>query len=41
MFASMVHNFPEGLLMYVAIVDDTKVGLLLTTGIINHNFPEG
>jgi ZIP family zinc transporter len=39
--AIALHNFPEGLATYVAVLDDPKVGALLAIAIAIHNIPEG
>ena len=39
--AICLHNFPEGLITFVATVDDPTVGLALCVAIAIHNIPEG
>ena len=39
--AIALHNFPEGLVTFVAYVDDPAVGVALAIGIAIHNIPEG
>lgn len=39
--AIALHNFPEGLVTYVAYLDDPTVGIALAVGIGIHNIPEG
>jgi ZIP family zinc transporter len=39
--AIALHNFPEGLATYVAVLDDPKVGAVLAIAIGIHNIPEG
>jgi len=39
--AIALHNFPEGLATYVAVLDDPKVGAVLAIAIAIHNIPEG
>jgi len=36
-----VHNFPEGMVTYLAYVSDPAVGMALAIGIAVHNVPEG
>lgn len=40
-FAIALHNFPEGLATYVAVLDDPTVGAVLAIAIGIHNIPEG
>lgn len=39
--ALSVHNFPEGIALYTATIDDMKLGLTLGIAMIIHNCPEG
>lgn len=39
--ALSVHNFPEGIALYTATIDDMKLGLTLGVAMIIHNCPEG
>merc|ERR1712232_691198 len=39
--AIALHNFPEGLVTFVAYVEDPAVGVALAIGIAIHNIPEG
>ena len=39
--AIALHNFPEGLATFVAVLDEPKVGLVLAIAIAIHNIPEG
>ena len=39
--AIALHNFPEGLVTFVAYVEDPAVGIALASGIAIHNIPEG
>jgi len=39
--AIALHNFPEGLATYVAVLDDPKIGAVLAIAIGIHNIPEG
>ena len=39
--ALAIHNFPEGLAMGVAVLDDLQYGLVLMFAIALHNIPEG
>merc|ERR1719401_698118 len=39
--AIAIHNFPEGMVTYIAYVDDAAVGAALAIGIAIHNIPEG
>ncbi|OQS06485.1 Zinc (Zn2)-Iron (Fe2) Permease (ZIP) Family [Thraustotheca clavata] len=39
--AIAIHNFPEGLALFVASLQGLKTGIVLAIGIILHNFPEG
>jgi len=39
--AIALHNFPEGLATYVAVLDDPKIGAVLAVAIGIHNIPEG
>lgn len=39
--AIALHNFPEGLATFVAVLDDPKVGAILAIAIAMHNIPEG
>lgn len=36
-----IHNFPEGMVTYLAYVSDPAVGIALAIGIAVHNVPEG
>tara|TARA_Y100001970_G_scaffold53658_1_gene67962 strand:- start:39209 stop:41506 length:2298 start_codon:yes stop_codon:yes gene_type:complete len=36
-----IHNFPEGLAMGVAVLDDVQYGVVLMVAIALHNIPEG
>jgi zinc transporter ZupT len=36
-----LHNFPEGLATFVAVLNDPKVGFVLALAIAIHNIPEG
>lgn len=39
--AIALHNFPEGLATYIAVLDDPSVGAVLAIAIGIHNIPEG
>ncbi|KDO23061.1 hypothetical protein SPRG_11908 [Saprolegnia parasitica CBS 223.65] len=39
--AIAIHNFPEGLALFVTSLQGLKAGIVLAVGIILHNFPEG
>ncbi|RHY21807.1 hypothetical protein DYB32_009705 [Aphanomyces invadans] len=39
--AIAIHNFPEGLALFVASLQGLRSGIVLAVGIILHNFPEG
>lgn len=39
--AIALHNFPEGLATFIAVLDDPKVGAILAVAIAIHNIPEG
>jgi len=39
--AIALHNFPEGLATYVAVLNDPKIGAVLAVAIGIHNIPEG
>ena len=39
--AIALHNFPEGLATYVAVLDDPSIGAVLAVAIGIHNIPEG
>lgn len=39
--AIAIHNFPEGMVTYIAYVEDPGVGIALAVGIAVHNIPEG
>ncbi|RLN67264.1 hypothetical protein BBJ29_009999, partial [Phytophthora kernoviae] len=39
--AVAIHNFPEGLALFVSSLAGLKSGIVLSIGIILHNFPEG
>lgn len=39
--AIAIHNFPEGMVTYLAYTQDTAVGAALAIGIAIHNIPEG
>jgi len=39
--AIALHNFPEGLATYVAVLENPKVGVILAIAIGIHNIPEG
>lgn len=39
--AIALHNFPEGLATFIAVLDDPKVGAILAIAIAIHNIPEG
>jgi zinc transporter, ZIP family len=39
--AIAIHNFPEGLVTFVAYTQDPTVGIVLAIGIGIHNIPEG
>ena len=42
MFAAIaIHNFPEGMVTYLAYTQDAAVGVALAIGIAIHNIPEG
>lgn len=36
-----IHNFPEGLITFIASLDDPKIGAILAIAISIHNIPEG
>ena len=39
--AITIHNFPEGVVSYIAYLDNPKLGVSLAIGIAAHNIPEG
>ncbi|KAE8914600.1 hypothetical protein PF005_g21102 [Phytophthora fragariae] len=39
--AVAIHNFPEGLALFVSSLSGLRSGIVLSIGIIMHNFPEG
>ncbi|MCL2563554.1 MAG: zinc transporter ZupT [Oscillospiraceae bacterium] len=39
--ALAIHNFPEGLITFVALMHDPAVGIAIAIAIILHNMPEG
>ncbi|KAF4315245.1 hypothetical protein BBO99_00009512 [Phytophthora kernoviae] len=39
--AIAIHNFPEGLALFVSSLAGLRTGIVLSVGIILHNFPEG
>eukprot|EP00934_Nitzschia_sp_Nitz4_P007218 Nitzschia sp. Nitz4//scaffold71_size96697//81618//82713//NITZ4_004709-RA/size96697-augustus-gene-0.155-mRNA-1//-1//CDS//3329557289//7208//frame0 len=39
--AIAIHNFPEGLVTFVAYIEEPAVGIALAIGIAVHNIPEG
>ncbi|KAL4175859.1 hypothetical protein KRP22_000818 [Phytophthora ramorum] len=39
--AVAIHNFPEGLALFVSSLSGLRSGVVLSIGIILHNFPEG
>jgi len=39
--AIAIHNFPEGMVTYLAYTNDSSVGIALAVGIAIHNIPEG
>ncbi|OQS00795.1 Zinc (Zn2)-Iron (Fe2) Permease (ZIP) Family [Thraustotheca clavata] len=39
--AIAIHNFPEGIALFVASLQGLKTGVVLAIGIVLHNFPEG
>lgn len=39
--AIALHNFPEGLATFVAVLEDPKIGAILACAIGIHNIPEG
>ncbi|KAF0692829.1 hypothetical protein As57867_016076, partial [Aphanomyces stellatus] len=39
--AIAIHNFPEGLALFVASLQGLRSGIILAIGIILHNFPKG
>jgi len=39
--AIAIHNFPEGMVTYLAYTQDSAVGAALAIGIAIHNIPEG
>jgi FtsP/CotA-like multicopper oxidase with cupredoxin domain/zinc transporter ZupT len=39
--AIAIHNFPEGLALFVSSLQGMKTGIILSVGIILHNLPEG
>merc|ERR1711907_664823 len=39
--AIAIHNFPEGMVTYLAYTQDEAVGVALAIGIAIHNIPEG
>uniref|UniRef100_H3GZI4 Plastocyanin-like domain-containing protein n=1 Tax=Phytophthora ramorum TaxID=164328 RepID=H3GZI4_PHYRM len=39
--AVAIHNFPEGLALFVSSLSGLRSGIVLSIGIILHNFPEG
>lgn len=41
MVAMALHNFPEGIITFIAGYQDIRLGLVVALGIILHNIPEG
>ena len=41
MISMILHNFPEGIAVFMSAYNNIKVGLKLSTAIILHNIPEG
>lgn len=41
LLAIAIHNFPEGMVTYLAYVEESAVGIALAVGIAVHNIPEG
>ena len=41
MISMMLHNFPEGIAVFMSAYSNIKMGLKLSTAIILHNIPEG
>lgn len=41
MVAMALHNFPEGVITFIAGYQDIRLGLVVALGIILHNIPEG
>lgn len=41
MLSLMLHNFPEGIAVFISAVNDFKIGIKLAIAIILHNIPEG
>merc|ERR1719461_2614319 len=39
--AIAIHNFPEGLVTFIAYINEPAVGIALAVGIAIHNIPEG
>ncbi|CAK4187681.1 unnamed protein product [Aphanomyces euteiches] len=39
--AIAIHNFPEGLALFVTSLQGLRAGIVLAVGIVLHNFPEG
>lgn len=39
--AMMLHNFPEGVITFIAGYQDIRLGFIVALGIILHNIPEG
>merc|ERR1711902_362580 len=39
--AIAIHNFPEGLVTFIAYIEEPAVGVALAVGIAIHNIPEG
>lgn len=39
--AIAMHNFPEGAVTFLAVVDEPRVGILIAVAIAIHNIPEG
>lgn len=40
-FAMVLHNFPEGVITFIAGYQDIRLGIAVALGIILHNIPEG
>lgn len=41
MISMILHNFPEGIAVFMSAYNNIKVGLKISTAIILHNIPEG
>lgn len=41
LFATIIHNIPEGIITYITTTHDFKLGILIAVSIMLHNIPEG